>query len=483
MAASYAIPMGYSPGHGFSFPKIAPPNVAEAAREAKELAKRYGPAFKFRLDNLARSGTRIAKRALPVLIAAEAGWLAAGLLQQYGPMTLDIRGNWEKFQDCGRSPQKMTYTSIWPSCDSPALPIGGVASQNFPPGYQPAIVKVAAFWEIYPLTYYINGDVLGKGAVAYRQFTTTSPPISVRNNISVAFPMADVPPTPKVLALYPMLAPVLAPRPREEPIPFPVLPHLTPNPSLPSLEQYLQSYTPDLVETFPANPPKGFDPVETFPAWIPAILNPQGGAVAEPGTGISFPAIPGAKPLAIPTTHRNEPPKKGEKERKFKLKPSAANLVLQVFNSFSEVNDLVDALYRSIERKYTGHIVHGRKIYDRELLKGRKVWFKGPNGEWRSRWVNSHTLPEKADWVYKNLDGIDLGLALENLVKNEIEDRVYGTLGRLHASATQARARAGGPDARSATLSRASGIDHGSGRLPVDDAFNSMRDYINEAFS
>lgn len=474
--------IGYAPTlsipSGGRFPSLGLPNIGAAGREAKELFDRFGGPGGQRFENAARYGTRIGGRVLPVILAVEAGMFAYDLLQQYGPFTLDIRGTgWNISNNCGRPPQ-------WPSTNGAPNCIQTFGIAPFPIPFRDGEPATAGrtLWEVMPLTYNSSGQVLAERAYVIVGTGT----IGVRNNYNSVIPLArpdwnEVPWL--VLGLNPMTAPILQPRPREEPIPFPVLPHLKPNPDVPSKEQWSATYdVPVSVETFPAVPPQVNVETLPLPPALVDILNPGGGGVAQPGEAVVFPAIPGAIGQVVPEPHKNEPPKKREKELKFRASRGFAKVAMEVFNAFSETEDLVDALYYSIRNKYTGHIVHGRKLYDGEMKPARKVWFKDRNGKWKSRWVYDANVAEKAAYVYRNYDRIDLAAAFENLMMNEIEDRVYGKVGKLHGGAALAASNATGyVQTRTSTLSRSSGIETGSGRLPVREVIGAISDYIDQA--
>jgi len=451
--------------------------LGSAARAAGEFAASNAETARL----LGRVGMRVAPAGIAILLAVEAGWFAYDLYQHwkahpYGPPAVDNRnGAWTLSEVCGAADGP--GAGSWPFCGTDFV----VGRDS---GYVgPGPFKGIAFWKFMPPRYHINGGTIATPGLYYSAFFFGYP--DARNSISLAIPMADQGYRPRVYALAPAMAPILAPRDRENHIPWAVLPYVQQSPNVPRAVQLDAAYYPQGdarrnvpplyagVEGLDYAPPLrlgGY--TESFPnVSIPAIAgvvlpgtqpaNP--GEIAKPGTAIAFPAIPGTSAAAIPTTHFMEPPGKAVKEKKFILSPKASNVVVRIFNSLTETEDFLDALYWAIEPKYTGNVVYNKKIYEYERIKGRKVWFM-KNGKWQSRWVNNPSIQEKAAWIYTHLDDLNLRKAVANYIKNEIGDRAYGKIGKVGALAARKTGAA-----RSPTTSRSTGY---SPALPLDPVYN-----------
>jgi len=451
--------------------------LGSAARAAGEFAASNAETARL----LGRVGMRVAPAGIAILLAVEAGFFAYDLYQKfkphpYGPPAVDNRnGVWTLSETCG--PADGPGAGSWPFCGTDF--VVGRDSGLVGPGP----IKGIAFWKFLPPRFHINGGTIATPGLYYSAVFSGYP--DARNAIALAIPMADQGHRPRVYALAPAMAPILAPRDRENHIPWAVLPYVQQSPNVPRSVQLDAAYhlpqdrgrsLPPIfagVEGLDYAPPVrlgGY--VESFPnVTIPAIAgvvlpgtkvtNP--GEIAKPGTGIQFPAIPGASAAAIPTTHFMEPPGKSVKEKKFILSPKASNVVVRIFNTLTETEDFIDSLYWAIDPPYTGNVVYNRKQYEFERIKGRKVWFK-KNGKWQSRWVNNPSIQEKAAWVYTHLDKLDLKKALANYIKNEIGDRAYGAIGKVGAKAARAT-----DSARSPTISRSTGY---SPALPLDPVYD-----------
>lgn len=447
----------------FGLPSNSMARLGKALDEADKFGAKHGPAFRAAVEKTGRFGSRVASRATPYLFAAAFANFLSSHLHPYGKAQLDARGTgWDPADNCGGTPQFGKYQQSYSYPGSCGIP--QVISPQ-PDFISTGFVKSIQLWQIHPITTYIDGkNWVALPAIKYVQ--VFGPGVSVRNNIAFAIPMADSSYFPWPLALAPAMAPIQQPRPRELPIPWGALPGVKQNPGVPSAVQIESVYDiPRASDTAPA--------VESFPnVSIPAIggVVLPGTGVANPGqtaipgeTGISYPAIPGVVPVAIPTTHFMKPPGPATKEKKFILTPGAANAVVKIFNTLTETEDFIDALYWAVQPEWTGHVVHGRRIMEYDRLKGRKVWWK-KNGKWHSRWVNDPSMAAKADYVYRHLGDMDLRKAVANYIKNEIGDRAYGTIGKLGAKAARAN-----DAARSPTISRRTGY---SPALPLDPIYD-----------
>lgn len=113
---------------------------------------------------------------------------------------------------------------------------------------------------------------------------------------------------------------------------------------------------------------------------------------------------PGARVQVYPKrevldgTHRFTPPPKYTKERKFIFTPHANSVVGLLANGLGETADFVNAVYKALPRDVRPYKRIGAL--------------------------------EKASLVYKHFDRLDVQQALLNVVYNQIEDAIYGRIGR-----------------------------------------------------
>lgn len=125
----------------------------------------------------------------------------------------------------------------------------------------------------------------------------------------------------------------------------------------------------------------------------------------SPGTRIEvYP-----QPRVLPGSHRNAPPPKGTKERKFILAPLQGSLVGIAMNAVTESSDFVDSLFFAIP------------------VSLRPQW---PDGT-----PKRLGLTDKAYQVFKHFGDIDVEKALKNLLQNQIGDTIGGIAGRMNAKA------------------------------------------------
>lgn len=469
-----------------SFPQVNIPSPADAARAGFSGARSaYNSAMGQRARQLARTGSRVAGRYIPLIMAIELagdGFIVPvpNLGIPFGKLALDLRGAWTRDSTCGIAPETLRWNQNYPSCGTDFT----ISTSTGLPQTGP--IKSFTLWgDYYPLRYYINGvSVLAKGSEHYTATAFPSPAISSRFNAAMTFPVIDATAEdrPMIFGLSAAARPQQRPGQPPLPIPFGLWPHIRPNSSVPSSVQLSQGgYKRDADQTKPVEtvtkPTVEKTPwIESFPAGIPEVLSKP-----TPTTHpVTITVAPGSGAVAAAVPHQMRPPGRGEKEAKFKMKPGPRNLVLRAFNQISEYADLIDSLYWAIDTDagYTGRIEYGRKIYDWRRPPGRKVWWKDSNGKWQSRWVNSVTLQQKTDFIWQHLQDLDLGVAAANIVKNEIGDLAYGKLGQAYGAAARATAKSGtAQPSRAPTLSRASG-NNPTGQLPLKPAY----DAVDQAF-
>lgn len=120
------------------------------------------------------------------------------------------------------------------------------------------------------------------------------------------------------------------------------------------------------------------------------------------------------KPVVLPGVHRNRPPPRGTKERKFILAPAQDSVIGILANAVTETNDFVEALYFAIPPRLRGPKRHT-------------------------------TLQEKMAAIYLHYDQINVGYAFNNLLQNQIGDAIGGMQGRLQARANRKLGLSTGP--------------------------------------
>lgn len=98
---------------------------------------------------------------------------------------------------------------------------------------------------------------------------------------------------------------------------------------------------------------------------------------------------------------RNRKPNRREKERKLNVR-TVAGAGWAIINLFTEGLDFLDVLHNALPKK---NRAKGYNPYD------------------------------KAAAVYEHLDKIDIALAVENFINNQIEDYIYGTMGKATSKA------------------------------------------------
>lgn len=119
--------------------------------------------------------------------------------------------------------------------------------------------------------------------------------------------------------------------------------------------------------------------------------------------------IPGDE--LVPGKHERLPPEPPDKEKKKRLRPSDSYAWLRhldkLIGQFTEIDDSVSAVYKGLPWQY-------------------RRW-KGRDGVWRDRDINTKTRLER---LYSLIGKLDIQTAIKELVKNELTDRAFGTVGR-----------------------------------------------------
>ena len=228
-----------------------------------------------------------------------------------------------------------------------------------------------------------------------------------------AVPLPAYVPTPWVYpGLDPASLPIDTPVPDPRPIPYPALPHRQPNPHRSPTEQ---SQWGNEVPVLPGTPVR--PGVMPFPPAI-EVTRPE-----SPGTGQrpNPSENPGTKPNPRPNPeHQPARPPKRTKERKFKL--AIAGIPAMVVNVVTEGIDVIDAFYEALLESPEFQTWYDFEVYYRDA----------PS-------LYGLTPQEKADLIYRHFDKLDVGEVLTSLAANQLEDMVYGRIGRLVARANQER--------------------------------------------
>lgn len=258
-------------------------------------------------------------------------------------------------------------------------------------------------------------------------------------------PAYDLPPVP---ALEPYKVPPLYPAGVPAPVPFSAVPRIPANPNAPGGTGRVGGYRPPPRTVVPGGWPINPD-ASPRPPTRPNEL---------PSESINLDGV--AVPRLNPRPHRIDPPKRGEKERKFVAKDGFTNAVMKVIGYVGEIGDAIDAFYEALpvslklRRKYISEDKWGP--YVKEFVLDRKPTWQAVDGKRGfqygrvitdkagKRWyLKPLTHAEKGAQVYKYFDKLDykyMARALENLSANEVQDRLFGeSSGRLNRSLRKSR--------------------------------------------
>lgn len=124
---------------------------------------------------------------------------------------------------------------------------------------------------------------------------------------------------------------------------------------------------------------------------------PQPRRIDLPSFGVDIDPQTGRRGYIPPRTPQ-APPRAGDRERKWRAPPGMSQrLVRAIFQGYDHVTeamDIVDILYDNLGRKCPG----------------------------------AYTISERAYCIYRNLDTLDVGMAMAEIVLNHYEDKVYGRI-------------------------------------------------------
>lgn len=188
--------------------------------------------------------------------------------------------------------------------------------------------------------------------------------------------------------------PISAPGPEPFKMPWPLAPYRTANPTRSPNEQTWRGPRPRPRPRFTY--PPALDDIPIFARSVPGLpgdtlitraQRPRPGRKQQTGRVVR----PGR-------FQKRKPPGARTKERKFVL--SKGNIVVRLIGKTTELAELFEELYKAIP------------------------WEIRKN-------LRPKTRFDKAKAVYRHFLDIDIPRAVENLIKNEIEDRFYGGFGKL----------------------------------------------------
>lgn len=176
------------------------------------------------------------------------------------------------------------------------------------------------------------------------------------------------------------------------------------NPSVsPEVAEALRGLAPEALQNVDLEP-LGLPPLVVTPPYVAPNELP----LMAPAIVASASIRPGAAPTAgranapgrNPNVHVRQKPGPGVKERKGKMR-TAADLAGDVLGGFSEFGDLVDSFYDALPKQYKA----------KSYYKGKRI-----RPSWKKRW----------NALYQNFDKVDMNEALNNVVKNEVQDQLIG---------------------------------------------------------
>lgn len=198
--------------------------------------------------------------------------------------------------------------------------------------------------------------------------------------------------------IYPSLDPFSAPVYQPEPEPNPV-------PAWPSHMPGLRPY-PNRPRTIPdLQPHPDSSPTENSSSGEPSSKPKPDGQPSPAFDLATGGALPPQKPRG------RTAPNAREKEKKMRL-TSAGRAALTGINAFTEGLDFLNALFSALDPKILAQ------------YKGRKL-----------------TPAQKMEILWQNFDHIRVDNALQNLITNEIEDRIIGSIGQKVGQASRASGR------------------------------------------
>ena len=292
-----------------------------------------------------------------------------------------------------------------------------------------------------------------------RTLPQTSPDVSAVYSPFAAVPVPGQQPLPNGSTL-----PVTFPWPAVNPGALPIgEPALDPLPIPRALEPFV-AVAPGVElnpghEVGPASPVRPVDAPVVLPIGtvevLPGVSITPGGQVVITDTTpppLRQTFTPDGKVSRDDLPHKFRPPGKRTKEVKPKSYASNAIIVGRAFNSLTELEDLIDALWWALPAEFRSKAVYyrpnfhkGRENWRDDLYMGHgpndsdpNEWYIDKNGVKRPVWKRREvTMLEKFGDIYDHVQHIQFDKALKNVIANEINDRIFGTLGRINQVAAQ----------------------------------------------
>lgn len=212
------------------------------------------------------------------------------------------------------------------------------------------------------------------------------------------------------------------------------------------------TFWPNVDDDFPYESPLQTVPITTPSTSRPAWANGEAArGNTVPGRGFYPAADPTSRPETKPEParpgfhppppgHPDDPPRNEvKKERKGTVK---GGLAYGVINWVTEAGDFVDAIHDALPKDCRAKPVHvERPRSEKASYRGNAGWKKNGNhnGEW-GYWRPPNDY-ERALAISNCFDRLDLGQALGNLVKNQIEDFIIGKIGKQVGKASRKSGR------------------------------------------
>lgn len=171
--------------------------------------------------------------------------------------------------------------------------------------------------------------------------------------------------------------------------------------------------------------PPTYRPSSSFTS-LPYSVLPFRQSHPTPYTGNHYSNGPPPKPPLIKTDHKWRPPPPRTKERKAKGGPAAVRLAMEAANATTEFMDMLNALWDAMPPEVQATAPKNGRCTGPKCV--------NPNAPY----VLAH---DKFLHIYRNMNKLDLPLAIRNLIVNHYTDAV---LGRVFGGADDAMKRAGG---------------------------------------
>lgn len=211
----------------------------------------------------------------------------------------------------------------------------------------------------------------------------------------------------------PMSVPMKNPARERSPFPYNLVPSRQPNPGRSPVEQTWRG--PEAAPRYKPSPAPYFipwnEPGVATPIAVPIPLGP--GVEGQPGPTIIIDK-PGPVTLA-PPSRGARPRRPGRYVRERKTVLGVGGTIARVVNVVSEGRDVVQAIWYAVPYKLRTKKKHGRGLTVQQML-----------------------------WdIYYNFDDLQLAEAVRNVIINEVQDRLYGTMGHVGKRAVRHAAREG----------------------------------------